>query len=268
MWFALDFALEDGRHPLDVFLQADFELTDGERRYLNLLRETTLHFYEVADAVPGVSLTLRDVATRASVEVRERLGSRAIPRHTLLAARIIAAGPSGQPEMERGVMAIPELVRQPVLEQHGAQREAWRRENPGAPDDEFDRTTPPFVNDTWLACRLEPPVPRLKNTDDEDVLLTRVRFDAADPARLEGALDAHPALRREGEGRTAWSWSGRNAHGAEVSLGRIVLEGSLAHREDVDAYLRVQREDFEAKRAAALAADPMFYQKLAASRRT
>ncbi len=42
----------------------------------------------------------------------------------------------------------------------------------------------------------------------------------------------------------------------------------LAHREDVDAYLSAQREDFEAKRAAALAADPMFYQKLAASRRT
>jgi len=42
----------------------------------------------------------------------------------------------------------------------------------------------------------------------------------------------------------------------------------LAHRDDVDAYLRAQREDFEAKRAAALAADPMFYQKLAASRRT
>jgi hypothetical protein len=42
----------------------------------------------------------------------------------------------------------------------------------------------------------------------------------------------------------------------------------LAHREEVDAYLGAQREDFEAKRAAALAADPMFYQKLAASRRT
>jgi len=41
----------------------------------------------------------------------------------------------------------------------------------------------------------------------------------------------------------------------------------LAHRDDVDAYLRAQREDFESKRAAALAADPMFYQKLAASRR-
>jgi uncharacterized protein (DUF433 family) len=42
----------------------------------------------------------------------------------------------------------------------------------------------------------------------------------------------------------------------------------LAHREDVDAYLSAQREDFEAKREAALAADPMFYKKLAASRRT
>ena len=42
----------------------------------------------------------------------------------------------------------------------------------------------------------------------------------------------------------------------------------LAHRDDVDAYLTAQRVDFEAKRAAALAADPMFYQKLAASRRT
>lgn len=42
----------------------------------------------------------------------------------------------------------------------------------------------------------------------------------------------------------------------------------LAHRLDVDAYLSAQRADFESKRAAALAADPMFYQKLAASRRT
>jgi uncharacterized protein (DUF433 family) len=42
----------------------------------------------------------------------------------------------------------------------------------------------------------------------------------------------------------------------------------LAHREDIDAYLSAQREGFEAKRAAAVAADPMFYQKLASARRT
>jgi len=42
----------------------------------------------------------------------------------------------------------------------------------------------------------------------------------------------------------------------------------LANRQEVDAYLSAQREDFEAKRTAAVTADPMFYQKLAASRRT
>jgi len=43
----------------------------------------------------------------------------------------------------------------------------------------------------------------------------------------------------------------------------------LGHREEVDRYPEAQRQDFEARRAAARAADPMFYQKLAdAKRRT
>ena len=41
----------------------------------------------------------------------------------------------------------------------------------------------------------------------------------------------------------------------------------LAHRDEVDRYLEAQRQDFEAKRAEARAADPMFYQKLADARK-
>ena len=41
----------------------------------------------------------------------------------------------------------------------------------------------------------------------------------------------------------------------------------LAHRDDVDRYLKAQHDDFEAKSAAARAADPMFYQKLADAKR-
>lgn len=40
----------------------------------------------------------------------------------------------------------------------------------------------------------------------------------------------------------------------------------LAHRDEVDAYLERSREDFEAQRVAARAADPAFYQKLADAR--
>ncbi len=41
----------------------------------------------------------------------------------------------------------------------------------------------------------------------------------------------------------------------------------LAHREEVDRYLEAQEQDYEAKRAAARASDPMFYQKLADAKR-
>jgi uncharacterized protein (DUF433 family) len=42
----------------------------------------------------------------------------------------------------------------------------------------------------------------------------------------------------------------------------------LARREEVDRYLEAQRRDFEARRQAARDKDPMFYQKLAAARRS
>lgn len=41
----------------------------------------------------------------------------------------------------------------------------------------------------------------------------------------------------------------------------------LAHRADVDRYLEARRRDYEARREAARAADPMFYQKLADAKR-
>jgi uncharacterized protein (DUF433 family) len=42
----------------------------------------------------------------------------------------------------------------------------------------------------------------------------------------------------------------------------------LANRQTIDDYLAAQRRDFDAKRQAARESDPMFYQKLAAARRT
>ena len=41
----------------------------------------------------------------------------------------------------------------------------------------------------------------------------------------------------------------------------------LAHRDEVNAYLRAQSAAYEAKRAAALAADPTFYRKLATAKK-
>lgn len=68
--------------------------------------------------------------------------------------------------------------------------------------------------------------------------------------------------------------SGQSAESIAQSFPVLTLEqvyGAIAfylgHRDEIDRYLEAQRQDFDAKRAAARAADPMFYQKLADAKR-
>jgi uncharacterized protein (DUF433 family) len=68
--------------------------------------------------------------------------------------------------------------------------------------------------------------------------------------------------------------SGQSAESIAQSFPVLTLEqvyGAitfyLAHREEVDRYLEAQEKDYEAKRAASRAADPMFYLKLADAKR-
>lgn len=68
--------------------------------------------------------------------------------------------------------------------------------------------------------------------------------------------------------------SGQSAESIAQSFPVLTLEHVygvitfyLAHREEIDRYLEAQEKDYEAKRAASRAADPMFYQKLADAKR-
>ena len=67
--------------------------------------------------------------------------------------------------------------------------------------------------------------------------------------------------------------NGQTAEGIAQSFPALSLEqvyGAitfyLAHRSEVEAYLREAKSSFEAQRGAAQSADPMFYKKLADAR--
>ena len=62
-------------------------------------------------------MTLRDLERGTRITVREQTASRTLTRRALLAARVVEPGASGQPEMERGVLALPESIRDSLLEQ-------------------------------------------------------------------------------------------------------------------------------------------------------
>jgi uncharacterized protein (DUF433 family) len=79
------------------------------------------------------------------------------------------------------------------------------------------------------------------------VSLDSIVFAFLDGQTAEGIAQAFPALSLE------------QAYGA--------IAFYLSHREQIDRHLEATQHEFEEKRRAAREADPMFYQKLAASRR-
>ncbi len=230
MWFYLDYRLSGDALVVDLFLDRNPLLDPGVFRYLKLLRETALRLYEVVELLPGESVTLRDVLGGTKVTVRERLGSRSLTRHALVAARVIARGPSGQPEIESGILHIPDLIREQTISQLSSHRKNYRREHPQAGETDFFKEMGPFLHDAWMSCILDPPIPHLINTDGEDLLITVIQFELLDSAGLEAALNSAKELAREEDG-TAWIWSGTNQKGELVTLGSLVMRGEILELE-------------------------------------
>lgn len=225
-WFAFDCVLDDDLRVIDHFLERAADLTPGEQSYLSAMRRSSMRLYEVMDTVPGTSMTLRDLVEGTVVTVNERTGSRSIPRHTCLAARVIARGCSGGPEIEMALLHIPSLWRDSVLEAVKQHREEFLRDSPSGSLDDFYKELAPFFHDAWVRSIFEPAVPELRNTDDEPAVVTRVSFHVDDGAALLRALDGAAAdgiMRSES---SAWEWAGSNAAGTMTRLGLLKLQGA------------------------------------------
>jgi hypothetical protein len=223
-WFAFDHQLEDDSRISDHFLEQAV-LTPGERSYLTALRRSSMRLYEVTDTLPGTSMTLRDLVEGTVVTVNERTGSRALARHTCLAARIIPRGCSGGPEIELAVLPISNFSRDSVLATVKQNREDFFRDDPSGILDDFYKELPPFFHDAWLASIFEPAVPELKNTDGESMIVTRVTFHVDDGAALARALDGAEADGIRKHGDATWAWEGDSAAGKLTSLGTMTQQG-------------------------------------------
>lgn len=231
LWFAFDRPIEDGRLVVDRFLdERGLDLSDGERLYLRALRASSMRLYEIEDSRPGESLTLRDVIEGDRVTVQERSGSRTLHRFEWIATRVVGMGASGKPELD-GVLQIPDFFHQAVRDGLRKERDAYLASHPGATVESFYKTTPPWFHDVWVGAILDPYVPKLANTDGEELVATRVLFDVLDRQAVAVALDKTEVLSRDGAEDSLWHWSGKNAKGEVVSLGLFKLRDDSLHLE-------------------------------------
>jgi hypothetical protein len=225
-WFAFDHEVDDGVRVIDEFLKQAV-LSGSERSFLTAMSQSSMRFYEVQETVPGTSMTLQDLVEGDVVVVSERTGSRTIARHDCLAARVIPRGCSGRPEIEMGILPVSSLLRDQMIAGIKKHRSEFLRDHPSASIDAFYKLIPPLFHDAWITSIFEPAVPKLANTDGEELVTTCVSFHVDDK---EAVIRAFTAAEHEGLTHiadAAWGWSGKRAAGGEVSLATLDLRDDI-----------------------------------------
>jgi hypothetical protein len=223
-WFWFDRPLDGGRLPVDHILEHEgWALTDRERRYLELARESCLQLYEVVETVPGETVTLEDAISSERVTVVERTASRSLERGTLVAARVMPGPGTAPTVIEAGFLAFPNFAKRSMVEQTLERLQDHRTGDPRGHNAAFFKALAPALYQAWVQLRVEPPIPHLVNTDNEDLLWTTVRFAVQDAEQLTRTLDGLAELQRDDDEAPEWVWEVANAKGDLVGLGLLVL---------------------------------------------
>ncbi len=224
-WLWFDHPLADGRSIAESFAASADWLDGGARAWLRQASASVMRLYEVMDARPGVSVTLRDLVDGGDpLVVSERTLSRSVSRGQAIAARVVRAGASGRPELELSVLPISLFVLDDLVDELKEWRDAHRRAHPSEPPAAFWKLTPPLICDVWASALLDPVIPRLANTDGEPLVWSVVQFDVVDAAALRRALDAVDWLASDGEG--GWSWDANVGRADAKVMGSLQMDGA------------------------------------------
>jgi hypothetical protein len=242
-WFFFDQYFPEGDRVVDRVLSQDRSITSGERTYLEVMRDSCLKFYETLDVVPGVSIVFQDVLDGSTVQVHEKMGSQHIKKGDFLFLRIVSAGVSGQPEIDGSCLPIPFLYQRHILAEISQAMSAYQENQPGTPDKRHWKELVPFIHSLWYSCLRNPPIPKLANTDGEEILLTKLYFVVHNVEALRQALDGQKALQEgitRGDSDSSWNWTVAKESGDSWSLGHMTLKDD-AFEAEVNSLERAER---------------------------
>ncbi len=215
-WRMIDLRDETGRTALQRF--ADWhaeELGAPARGLLDELDRSRLRLYEVRGIRPGEGLTLFDLLDGRPVEVREKVGSRAVQPWDLLAARLFAR--DGVMQMAGGVLHFPAAEKPELL---GAWKSELARLEAERPElAEADRLAlAAGVFQRQRTAMRDRPLPQVSNEDGDPMVLSVARYDVRDAEEVRRRLAGARGLVAAGRG---FDWIATRPAG--LILGHIAL---------------------------------------------
>lgn len=246
-FFGKRFGEHEDLNVVDDYLErrGRHESVEG-RRYLEAMRDSTPSLYEVVEVDPGRCLTVRDLLVDGeAMTIFENLGSQSAAPWDRIAARIVVVNgerlftgavlPFRQQAADDVLGAIDELVKRANKEVSKELRRAGRsprtrrgrsRAVPPISREEILRILPlaEIFTHYWLIdalARAQAPLPELRNTDDEQLILCEVRFPiTGDEAAISSVLDGIEVFERVEDGEAHWRWSASGSPTHRLSQGR------------------------------------------------
>ena len=264
-WFGDD----DERNVVDEYLARQGWLEKKQAAsYLRAVRDSKPSFYEVVGLDPGRAVTVRDLVRETDPErVPDRHLSETVALWECFAGRLVGSGRTRR--FTEGRLPFPRLAARMCMEDlvgltrdlpkrlRKAGRKAGKKvEMTQLEAREFLLDSPMgpvfFTNQfvTFHVEQAEAGLPALRNTDDEPLVLSTVRFPVAgSETDVAAALDDLPEFDREEADGFQWSWLGRELAAAErpAGLGADAGPGhlTLGQAEIVDGALLLRVNSVE-----------------------
>ena len=186
-WLIHDFRLSTGQTPIARFLmERGDHLPPDERSILEEWLDAVVGLHEVIDLEPGKSLTLRDVFTGETFQVREVRGSLSAARWDLISNRVIRV--QGERQLSGSVTAFHAADREELIKHVSDRYEAFRRQHPNAMWRDFFRAEPLIFRRYAERMVRDYRPPALHTAEGHPVMLGRLRYEIRDLSRLLAAL--------------------------------------------------------------------------------
>jgi tetratricopeptide (TPR) repeat protein len=209
-WLIHDFRLSTGQTPITRFLAERGQgLPAEERAILEEWQDAVVGLHEVIDLEPGKSLTLRDVFTGETFQVREVRGSLSAARWDLLSNRVIRV--QGERQLSGSVTAFNAPDREKLVQHVSERYDAYRRQRPDASWRDFFRAEPLIFRRYAEQMIRDYRPPALHTPEGHPVMLGRLRYEIRDLSPLLAALSTAPDFEEttepdDAEGTRHFAW--------------------------------------------------------------
>ena len=203
-WLFFDLPLDDRRSLSEHFLERrGRSLHPRVDDYIRLMQSTHLHPYQVREARPGEGLRLRDLWTKAEINVTERTASHQLVVWDVLVARVHTHG-DGTAQLEGSSLLLPASVASMLIKALKVEHRRLVRKRPDLATADFFKMVGPVFHLFWYDHVAMATPPDLRTVEGDSVTSSTVVFDVPRAGDALVTLLLKPDFEPAGVGEAVW----------------------------------------------------------------